>query len=79
MLIFATIIFGSTVGELAKNREPSSPFSSPVTATNSTDRRSLVPASLSMAATSSKAATPEALSIAPLKIESPLIGLPIPR
>ena len=66
ILMLATIFCAATVGDCAKNREPSSPFSSPVIATNSTERLSFVPDSVSMAATSSRVATPEALSIAPL-------------
>ena len=66
VLMSATIALGSTVGIFAKYFEPSSPFSSPVTATNRTERRSVAPDSLSVAATSSREATPEALSIAPL-------------
>ena len=67
VLMSATIDLGSTVGKLAKNREPSSPFSSPRDGDEQDRPAELGPRfSLSIAATSSMAATPEALSIAPL-------------
>ena len=62
----ATMRSRGTVGCAAKNFDPSSPFSSPVTATNRIERAGFAFRSCSSVAASSIAATPDALSIAPL-------------
>ena len=62
----ATMSSTFTVGCVAKYCEPSRPFSSPVTATNRTERRNFAPEWRSAAAVSSSVAMPDALSIAPL-------------
>ena len=74
----ATIDFTGTVGCAAKYLEPSRPFSSAVTHTNRIDRFSGCGCFAIERASSSSSALPEALSIAPLLIRSPLIGSPTP-
>ena len=56
----------ATVGCAAKYFDPSSPFSSAVTATNRIDRFGVAPDSFSSRAISIIDATPDASSIAPL-------------
>jgi hypothetical protein len=62
----ATIDAASTVGRAAKYLDPRSPFSSAVTNTNSSERLGRSGDRARDAATSSRTAVPEALSIAPL-------------
>ena len=65
-LMLATILSDGTVGRAAKYFDPSRPFSSAVTATNTIDRFGFAPDSFSIRAISIIDATPEASSIAPL-------------
>ena len=65
-LMSATICWNGTVGCAAKYCEPSSPFSSAVTARKITERFSLTFDSWSRRATSMMVAIPEASSMAPL-------------
>ena len=62
----ATMLLASTVGCWAKYRDPSNPFSSPVTAKNKIDRFGLAPDSFIARAISISEAIPDASSIAPL-------------
>ena len=62
----ATIWPAGTVGCAAKYRDPSSPFSSPVTARKMMERFGLTPVAFMRRAISITLATPEASSMAPL-------------
>ena len=64
MFTSATMDFGSTVGCAAKYFEPSSPFSSAVTNTSSTERRRF--SAFRIAAMSRRTALPDPSSMAPL-------------
>ena len=78
-LTLATMADAGTVGAAMYAADPSSPSSSPLTARNSTDLRGGVGSAAIASATSSSTAVPDALSSAPLKIESPLTsGGPVP-
>ncbi len=66
-------------GLAAKYSLPSRPYSSPVNATNTTERAGLGRTAPKARASSIRAAVPLALSTAPLKIVSPLPAGALPR